>query len=163
MEDLISNASLLYENDAGHSSPPLPPTPAGEPVPHVSYGSRSTKITSVPPLEPLPPQDFTPRLPARPNNSIHPSARGNPGSPTKARAASEKALPQTHLTAQEEETPPPSPAKTFTTLETTPNADERNSIYFPAQDSPTRSLEEMVQTSTSANDSTSVLIDTPRP
>lgn len=83
MEDLIINARKIFEDPAAApSSPPLPPTPATEPVP-VYYGSKSTKVASVPPSPHLPdaqptlasPQDFTPRLPPRPASSIHPSSR----------------------------------------------------------------------------------------
>ena len=113
MEDLINNADVLFQSNA---SPPLPPAPAGEPVPVLSYGSQHTKVTEIPP--PLPPrpqspparlaqpasvppspnktlqgsgassrtaptststsEDFTPQLPPRPTNSIHPSLRAGP-------------------------------------------------------------------------------------
>jgi hypothetical protein len=81
MEDLIINARKIFEDPAAPNSPPLPPTPAIEPVP-VYYGSRSTKVANVPPNPPTAertgpgsPQDFTPRLPPRPAGSIHPSSR----------------------------------------------------------------------------------------
>ncbi|KAI0085663.1 hypothetical protein BDY19DRAFT_964989 [Irpex rosettiformis] len=113
MEDLINNANTLFQSNA---SPPLPPAPAGEPVPALSYGSQHTRLAEIPP--PLPPrpqspsvrrthslsvspspdrklqgngataraghastlssEDFTPQLPPRPTNSIHPSLRAGP-------------------------------------------------------------------------------------
>ncbi|THH12879.1 hypothetical protein EW146_g7284 [Bondarzewia mesenterica] len=80
MEDLIENAQVLFDDRAPPSSPPLPPAPAGEPVPVYSYGSAHTKVSSVP-VPDLPPRvaenDFAPQLPPRPTNSIHPSARHN--------------------------------------------------------------------------------------
>lgn len=86
MEDLITNTHVLYEDQTGHPSPPLPPTPLGEPARYY-YGSKTTKVASVPPTitgsAGSPTQDFTPRLPPRPANSIHPSSRGNPVSPTR--------------------------------------------------------------------------------
>ncbi len=87
MEDLITNAHVLF--DDGKQSAPLPPTPIGEPAPKYSYGSKSTKFTPPAPL-PLTPsslssEDFTPRLPPRPTNSIHPSLRSGQASPTKDR------------------------------------------------------------------------------
>lgn len=91
MEDLIVNARKIFDDPTvAPSSPPLPPTPATEPVP-VYYGSKSTKVVSVPPAlppqevtSPTSPQDFTPRLPPRPAGSIHPSSRTySNGSPHK--------------------------------------------------------------------------------
>ncbi|KXN81114.1 Rho GTPase-activating protein 27 [Leucoagaricus sp. SymC.cos] len=93
-EDLIINAHVLFDEHQTQYpplSPPLPPTPAGEAALDISYGSKSTKVASVPPksLSPPPPcspQDFTPALPPRPNTSIHPSSRIMPTSPTRPRA-----------------------------------------------------------------------------
>ncbi|KAF9229718.1 RhoGAP-domain-containing protein [Gyrodon lividus] len=86
MEDLIQNASQLFEDPVPSSSPPLPEAPTGEPTPVYNYGSSHTKIGSVPPRSQSPrhPEDFTPRLPARPTSSIHPSLRANPVSPVRA-------------------------------------------------------------------------------
>ncbi|KAF9023411.1 hypothetical protein BDZ89DRAFT_955713 [Hymenopellis radicata] len=90
MEDLITNAHVLF--DDGKQSAPLPPTPIGEPAPKYSYGSKSTKFTKFTPPAPLPlspsspsSEDFTPRLPPRPTNSIHPSLRSGQASPIKDR------------------------------------------------------------------------------
>jgi len=127
MEDLIMNAHILYdEQHISHSSPPLPPTPAGEPVPHYAYGSKTTKVANMPAtpvtvagLHPPPsPQDFTPKLPPRPTNSIHPSLRAGPVSPTRGRA---EAPPLSTLRQDQlsfEETPPPSPSATSTVFGT---------------------------------------------
>ena len=115
MEDLITNAGVLFQQ-SGSGSPPLPAAPLNEPVPPVTYGSTHTKVTSMPPppvptsprkqhhqksssfstprssfdaprpfLQPQTPQDFTPQLPPRPTNSIHPSLRAGPhaGSPAR--------------------------------------------------------------------------------
>lgn len=71
MEDLIENAQALFDERLPPSSPPLPPPPLGEPVPAISYGSSHTTVTL--PEEQV--ADFTPELPPRPTNSIHPSAR----------------------------------------------------------------------------------------
>ncbi|KAF7320004.1 Glucosamine 6-phosphate N-acetyltransferase [Mycena kentingensis (nom. inval.)] len=110
MEDLILHAHVLYDDHPVQHSPPLPATPAGEPVPQLYYGSKRTQITSVPPASPInrnetaSPQDFTPRLPARPTSSIHPSARANPPpSPTKDRVV----------------VPPPPPVPSSPTVSTT--------------------------------------------
>ncbi|KAI0662467.1 RhoGAP-domain-containing protein [Cubamyces menziesii] len=108
MEDLISNASVLFSQTG---SPPLPPAPLNEGAPSVSYGSTHTKVSNMPP-PPVPtsprrhqksmslssprpsqdmprpaPQDFTPQLPPRPTNSIHPSLRAGPHSNSPARQA----------------------------------------------------------------------------
>ncbi|KAF8167804.1 hypothetical protein B0H34DRAFT_683101 [Crassisporium funariophilum] len=154
MEDLIMHAHILYDHDGGPYSPPLPPTPAGEPIPLISYGSKTTKVASVPPSSSdgstaLSPQDFTPRLPARPNNSIHPSSRVNAGSPTKSKVRTDKATPSLPPHAPVEQSPPPSPTEYGSALELTP--DERNSVFFPVQDvSPTSS--ELPDTSSTLND-----------
>ncbi|KAF9458728.1 hypothetical protein BDZ94DRAFT_1269896 [Collybia nuda] len=140
MEDLITNAHVLYDEHSTHQSPPpahysppLPPTPAGEPTPVYPYGSKSTKVATVPPTptplhvsagshSPSSPQDFTPRLPPRPANSIHPSLRANPQTPTRGRADA-PLLPITANTSPEQ-TPPPSPSVSSTVYET----DEDNTI-----------------------------------
>jgi hypothetical protein len=87
MEDLIIYSHLLYDNrPTPPGSPPLPAAPADEPVPVYSYGSTYTRVTTVPTRAKPPPgspgpgadtsaQDFTPKLPARPSHSIHPSSR----------------------------------------------------------------------------------------
>jgi hypothetical protein len=125
MEDLITNAHVLYDEHSTHHSPPLPPTPAGEPVPLYPYGSKSTKIATVPPAPlqnlggpypPSPPQDFTPRLPPRPANSIHPSLRANPQTPTRGRADAPPLLPLRHNMSPEQS--PPSPSVSSTVYET---------------------------------------------
>jgi hypothetical protein len=120
MEDLILNAHILYDDHPTQHSPPLPATPAGEPVPDIYYGSKRTAVTTVPPSSPpnreatASPQDFTPRLPTRPANSIHPSARANPPpSPTKERASAQPPLPRRHSSNDTS-----SPAQSTTTLET---------------------------------------------
>ena len=75
MEDLIGNAQTLFDERV--PSPPLPPAPVGEPVPVLTYGSSHTSVTLPRPRE-TQAADFTPQLPPRPTNSIHPSARLNP-------------------------------------------------------------------------------------
>ncbi|XP_006454596.1 hypothetical protein AGABI2DRAFT_182564 [Agaricus bisporus var. bisporus H97] len=118
-EDLIMNAHALFEEQGyqlPHSpphSPPLPPTPAGEVALEVSYGSKTTKIGSVPVKSlnrstPGSPQDFTPRLPSRPATSIHPSARALPTSPVRVRA--EMSTNSTVTQASLSTASPPSPA-----------------------------------------------------
>ncbi|KAH9060786.1 hypothetical protein EDB87DRAFT_1808472 [Lactarius vividus] len=83
MEDLIENAHTLFDERVPPSSPPLPPAPTGEPVPVVTYGSSHTRVT-LPQFGEAQVADFTPQLPPRPTNSIHPSARSNPPmSPTR--------------------------------------------------------------------------------
>jgi hypothetical protein len=130
MEDLILNVHVLYdERHTTHPSPPLPPTPAGEPVPNFSYGSKRTKIASVPPMPamkatgpylPSSPQDFTPRLPPRPTNSIHPSLRAGAGSPTRGRSDTPPLPSQPHRRNKPsfDETPPSSPSAASTLYET---------------------------------------------
>ena len=77
MEDLIDNAHTLFDEYPTPSSPPLPPAPAGEPVPEISYGSSHTTV-ALPRSGEAPNVDFTPQLPLRPTGSIHPSTRSNP-------------------------------------------------------------------------------------
>lgn len=120
MEDLIMHAHILYDDNAVNQEPPLPATPAGEPLPEVYYGSKRTHVATVPPSSPpnraatASPQDFTPRLPTRPANSIHPSARANPPpSPTKERMTAPPPLPR-----RPSEEMPSSPAQSTATLET---------------------------------------------
>ncbi|KAG5653501.1 hypothetical protein H0H81_012711 [Sphagnurus paluster] len=134
MEDLIIHAHILYDehpNFQPPNSPPLPPTPAGEPVPIYTYGSKTTKVASVPPTPtaaaimaaqqqqvPGSPQDFTPRLPSRPASSIHPSLRANPQTPTRGRSDPPPPLPLRPGNLSPEETPPPSPSISSTVYET---------------------------------------------
>ena len=142
MEDLIIHAHILFPEHPSHYSPPLPPTPAGEPVPVYPYGSKSTKVANVLPSTPsnnaashamLSPQDFTPRLPARPTSSIHPSLRANPQSPTKAYHDNPPPLPSRAARSSQEGTPPSSPTA-LTTYETdvSPSPDEPGSPLRPA-------------------------------
>ncbi|KIJ45714.1 hypothetical protein M422DRAFT_251017 [Sphaerobolus stellatus SS14] len=76
MEDLITHAPLLFDDkpQAAQVEPPLPPTP--EPKPKVDYGSSYTRTHTIPPRTPEG-HDFTPTLPLRPEQSIHPSRRNN--------------------------------------------------------------------------------------
>jgi hypothetical protein len=144
MEDLILHVRILYDYDGGPHSPPLPPTPTGEPI-QVTYGSKTTKVANVPPpasfdsTTTLPPEDFTPRLPPRPNSSIHPSSRANAGSPTKLQTRYEKgsllSLPDT----TPEESPPLSPIDQG--LVSDVSRYEKNSASLPLQDSSSTSSE----------------------
>ncbi|TDL28854.1 hypothetical protein BD410DRAFT_760544 [Rickenella mellea] len=81
MEDLIIHANKLFDDKSStSSSPPLPPAPAGEPILSYGYGSSYTQFASMPPRRSTDVphgQDFTPQLPPRPSNSIHPSRRSN--------------------------------------------------------------------------------------
>ncbi|KAK7064562.1 Rho GTPase-activating protein 27 [Favolaschia claudopus] len=144
MEDMITHAHILYDDHAVNNSPPLPATPAGEPVPDIYYGSKRTAIiTTVPPSSPPPnreatasPQDFTPRLPTRPANSIHPSARANTSqSPTKERASVPPPPPPPLVRRSSNETPS-SPAQSTTTLDT--EASFRTSIDPESASEPSR-------------------------
>ncbi|KAL0567794.1 hypothetical protein V5O48_014204 [Marasmius crinis-equi] len=103
MEDLITNAHILFGDGPGDedpaspnsgtttnpvppsNSPPLPPMPSEEPAPQY-YGSKTTRVVPPSPIMVSPislsaTDDFSPALPTRPMSSIHPSAR----SPTKER------------------------------------------------------------------------------
>ena len=87
MDDLIQNASQLFDDPLPSNSPPLPDAPPGEPAPAYNYGSSHTRVGRVlpRPLSPRQNEDFTPRLPLRPAYSIHPSLRaGGPVSPIQA-------------------------------------------------------------------------------
>lgn len=135
MEDLILHVHILYDYDGGPHSPPLPPTPAGEPF-HVTYGSKTTKVTNVPPPSSFdgtsspPPEDFTPRLPPRPDSSIHPSSRVNASSPSKRyEKGSLLSLPD----VTPEESPPLSSIDQG--LVSDVSRYDRNSVSFPLQDS----------------------------
>jgi hypothetical protein len=95
MEDLITNSYILFDENSGHRSPPLPPTPIGEPVPNFPYGTSHTKVATVAPgslAYQKGSEDFTPQLPPRPTNSIHPSLRAGT-SPTKDRKDTVPPLP----------------------------------------------------------------------
>ena len=135
MEDLILHVHILYDYDGGPHSPPLPPTPTGEPF-QVTYGSKTTKVANVPPPASFegttspPPEDFTPRLPPRPNSSIHPSSRLNANSPTK-RYEKGSLLPLPDIAP--EESPPLSPIDQG--LVSDASRYERNSVSFPIPDS----------------------------
>lgn len=86
-DDLIQNATQLFDDPLPSTSPPLPDAPPGEPTPVYNYGSSHTRVGSVlsRPLSPRQNEDFTPRLPPQPAYSIHPSLRAsNPVSPTQA-------------------------------------------------------------------------------
>lgn len=156
MEDLILHAHILYDYDGGPHSPPLPPTPTVEPI-QVTYGSKTTKVANVPSAlsdsrSAPPPEDFTPRLPSRPNSSIHPSSRANAGSPTKLQTRYEKgsllSLPDT----TPEESPPLSPIDQGSVSDVFHY--ERNSVSFPVQDnSPTSSEAPPVPPSDQSGDS----------
>ncbi|KAI0963113.1 hypothetical protein AcW1_000286 [Taiwanofungus camphoratus] len=112
MEDLITNAQVLFQASV-NESPPLPPAPLGEAPAVVTYGSSHTRVANIPhtpsspqktselptstptmPPRPLPsrtgmrspaPEDFMPQLPPRPVNSIHPSLHAGPMSALPAR------------------------------------------------------------------------------
>jgi hypothetical protein len=104
MEDLIDNAHTLFDEYLPPSSPPLPPAPAGEPVPEVSYGSSHTTV-ALPRSGEAPGVDFTPQLPLGPTGSIHPSTRSNPPmSPSRLCA---DPSPSTTLAQSITPTPPP--------------------------------------------------------
>jgi len=120
MEDLIVNASVLFNDiSSAYQSPPLPPTPAGEPAANHSYGSKMTKVATVPPLSsslpnlpylgtsvsPQSNEDFTPQLPSRPVNSIHPSSRIYPASPGKNKHSALPDLPREHEQTNAERDP----------------------------------------------------------
>jgi hypothetical protein len=120
-EDLILNAHILFDEHPSQypNSPPLPPTPAGEVALEISYGSKTTKVASVPakPQSPLPgsSQDFSPKLPPRPVQSIHPSSRGTPMSSTRPQAE----IPsQTMIVTQSSVSAPSSPSPVSTASET---------------------------------------------
>jgi hypothetical protein len=160
MEDLIVNAAVLFDDRApGVTSPPLPPAPVGQPTPNYAYGSAHTKVASVPaplqtPVRHQPqsqsPEDFTPRLPPRPTNSIHPSSRTNPTSPSRTDAppvfptrpgqassskhvASEKPAPPIPMSLPAENVPPPSTSST-STLVATQEENERTSVLEEHRD-----------------------------
>lgn len=79
MEDLLTHAPLLFDDQpiSTLEEPPLPPAPSGEPKPKYDYGSSYTRSHTIPPRS-QDGQDFTPTLPPRPEQSIHPSRRTNP-------------------------------------------------------------------------------------
>jgi len=141
MEDLIIHSSILFDDQAGPRSPPLPPTPAGEPVPRFAYGSKTTKVMS--PTQSITstvqssPQDFTPRLPPRPVSSIHPSLRANPATPT-AKGSTELRS----LSLHNDELPseghhsPPSPSAASTAIEEQSTQSATPPILFPKSTSP---------------------------
>jgi len=81
MEDLITRAGALFEDQGADSSPPLPAAPSDEPQAKVGYGSSFTHIATLPPHSETSSEstdDFTPQLPPRPDDSIHPARRTRP-------------------------------------------------------------------------------------
>lgn len=136
MEDLIGHAHILYDTPVAPYSPPLPPTPVGESVPPITYGSKTTKVATVLPPS-LSAQDFTPSLPPRPNNSIHPSSRAA-HSPNKSKSFPEKLLPL----AVPEQIVADNPVLP------SPISEGRNSVLFPIrsdlieEDSPQKATDE---------------------
>ncbi|SJL05827.1 uncharacterized protein ARMOST_09163 [Armillaria ostoyae] len=128
MEDLITNASVLFDEQGAHYSPPLPPTPLGEPTPQYSYGSKLTKFA--PPSSLSPTADFTPPLPPRPTGSIHPSLRAGQSSPTKDRLEIPPMPQRSDSSTYTDETNfavPSSPSITSTVYITDESADELES------------------------------------
>lgn len=85
MEDLITHADVLFDERPPPSAPPttlshpLPPPPPSERPVSQLYGSSYTQVATVPlrhrKSDSRGSQDFTPQLPPRPSNSIHPSRR----------------------------------------------------------------------------------------
>jgi hypothetical protein len=77
MEDLITHAPLLFDDGSTPTfhEPPLPPAPSGEPKPKYDYGSSYTRSHTIPPRMQDEQDDFSPTLPPRPGQSIHPSRR----------------------------------------------------------------------------------------
>ena len=101
MEDIIENAHVLFDERPPTASPPLPPPPMGEPVPVYPLGSSHTQVTNISPpptssddsgsylpVSAGPEPDFTPELPPRPANSIHPAARRDSAMSPQLRPAS---------------------------------------------------------------------------
>lgn len=100
MEDMIVNSTLIFDDQALASSPkkppprisrtPSPPSPSSLPVQSRSPQAFNSQLNS----ESNSPhaQDFTPELPPRPGNSIHPSHRSvNPS--LRAADSDEEAAP----------------------------------------------------------------------
>lgn len=114
MENLIENAQTLFDERLPQSSPPLPPAPAGEPVPVISYGSSHTKVTLAQAGD-AQVADFSPQLPPRPTSSIHPSARYCPPMSPSRRSADLSAS----NTPPPSSPPPPPPLKIQTSTNTT--------------------------------------------
>jgi len=105
MEDLIVHAPLLFDDRPSQSEPPLPPAPSGEPKPKYDYGSSYTQVATLPPRL-HDGQDFTPSLPPRPGQSIHPSRRTNQQSSSRAQEVSESDVVQATLSGANAEYPP---------------------------------------------------------
>ena len=79
MEDLIAHYNALFDDRSTFiTSPPLPSTPTGEQPQSYGYGSSFTQVANViSQNEKAASNDFSPRLPSHPSNSIHPSRRTN--------------------------------------------------------------------------------------
>ena len=142
MEDLIMNVHILYGHDSHLTeppqSPPLPPTPADEPTPLITYGSKMTRVSTLPPplrTTPSPPRDFAPPLPLRPVNSIHPgSSRGSPTSPV---PQTDKELPVMFTKEDAIDFVPATPSDHSSVFESFEgglgSSEGRNSVVFPGQ------------------------------
>jgi hypothetical protein len=161
MEDLITNAAVLFDDRApvvtAVISPPLPPAPAGQPTPNYTYGSAHTKVANVPApvqtpfkqqAQPQSPEDFTPRLPPRPANSIHPSSRTNPTSPTKANvdvppalpARPGQASPSKHAAPEKPAPPVPKPTMPLAAETPLPSSSSATSTLVETQEAGERAL-----------------------
>ncbi|KAK0473304.1 hypothetical protein IW261DRAFT_1505427 [Armillaria novae-zelandiae] len=149
--------SVLFDEQGAHHSPPLPPTPLGEPMPQYSYGSRLTKFA--PPSSLSPTADFTPPLPPRPTGSIHPSLRAGQSSPTKDRLEIPPMPQRADSTNYTDEaniavTVPSSPSITSTVYITDESADElESSPSSPGRPKSVKS--EQVRAGTPSDDSIS--------
>lgn len=169
MEDLISNAALIFEDLHGKRPPPIsvksvtPPTttqsldepalpvPPSESPSSVDYGSTFTKIVTLPP-RPSREQDFTPTLPTRPTPSIHPSRRAGTSQSIKSEASSAPRSPIAPSVKDEPEelTLPP----TSSALDDSPLSVEFASALATAANTPATELTEASLSAPSTSDST---------
>ena len=104
MEDLINHANVLFQTN---NSPPLPPAPAGEPVPAISYGSIHTRVTEMPP-PPVP----RPATPDKRPKELPP----HPGSSTSTSASTSAQVPSVTERSDESTSHPPPRAMTKATF-----------------------------------------------
>lgn len=173
MEDLISNAAVIFEDLHGKRPPPISvksitppsttqsleesalPVPPSESPSSVDYGSVFTKIVTLPP-RPSREQDFTPTLPTRPTPSIHPSRRAGTTQSVKSEASS---APRSPITPSVKDEPEDMSLPTSSALGDSPlSAEFATAANTPATELTEASLHHTPSTSDSTDSAASTVV-----